>query len=130
MEEDIKILEELRKELGLSADANKIKQGQALENLIKTYKELEIKLDDKKTELQILKDDIKADEIMYKDELIENYIPVSLVKEKIKELNKGIKEFKEYVADSIGEERQFYKKQLGQLVSARNELQELLEGDE
>lgn len=37
MEEDIKILEELRKELGLSADGNKIKQGQALENLIEKY---------------------------------------------------------------------------------------------
>lgn len=59
-----------------------------------------------------------------------DYIRIDKIKERIEQLNKEIKEFKAYVADSIGEERQFYKKQLGQLVSARNELQELLEGDE
>lgn len=41
MKEDIKILEELRKKLGLYANGEKIKQGQALENLIKGYRELE-----------------------------------------------------------------------------------------
>lgn len=41
MEEDIKILEELRKKLGLYANGEKIKQGQALENLIKGYREKE-----------------------------------------------------------------------------------------
>ena len=35
----IKILEELRKELGLYADGEKIKQGQALENLLQAYKQ-------------------------------------------------------------------------------------------
>lgn len=62
--------------------------------------------------------------------LSKDYISIDKIKERIEQLNKEIKEFKAYVADSIGEERQFYKKQLGQLVSARNELQELLEGDE
>ena len=41
MEENIKILEELRKKLGLYANGENIKQGQALENLIKGYRELE-----------------------------------------------------------------------------------------
>lgn len=66
--------------------------------------ELRIKLDDKETELQILKDDIKADEIMYKDELIENYIPVSLVKEKIEEINKAYEDSK----DENGESQYYY----------------------
>lgn len=44
MQEDIKILEELRKELGLFADGNKIKQGQSIEHLIKAYKEKEADL--------------------------------------------------------------------------------------
>lgn len=63
-------------------------------------------------------------------DIINNSVSKDKIKERIEQLNKGIKEFKEYVADSTGEEKQFYKKQLGQLVSARNELQELLEGDE
>lgn len=41
MEEDIKILEELRKELGLYANEKQVKQGIALEHLIKAYKEKE-----------------------------------------------------------------------------------------
>lgn len=35
--ENLKIVEELRKELGLSADGNKIKQGQELARLIEQY---------------------------------------------------------------------------------------------
>ena len=45
MEEDIKILEELRKELGLYANGEKIKQGQSLENLLKAYKQDEKMID-------------------------------------------------------------------------------------
>lgn len=54
----------------------------------------------------------------------------SKIRERIEQLNKGIEEFKRYVNDSQGEEKQFYKKQLGQLVNAKNELQELLEEGE
>lgn len=43
MEENIKILEELQKELSLYADGKKIRQGIALEHLLKAYKELEYK---------------------------------------------------------------------------------------
>lgn len=76
MEQDIDVLKELRKELGLYADKNKIKQGIALEHLIKAYKELEKELNSVK-------------EIYYTQKEIEgNYIPVSLVEEKIEEYKK------------------------------------------
>ena len=39
MEDKLKELEELRKELGLYVDGEKIKQGQALENLLQAYKQ-------------------------------------------------------------------------------------------
>lgn len=39
---DIKILEELRHELGLYANGEKVRQGQAIENLIQRNKELEM----------------------------------------------------------------------------------------
>ena len=40
MEEDIKIIEELRRELGLYAEGEKIKVGMAIEHLLKEYKKL------------------------------------------------------------------------------------------
>lgn len=50
MEEDIKILEELRKELELYADGNKIRQGLALEHLLKAYKESKEELETEQNE--------------------------------------------------------------------------------
>lgn len=102
---------------------------EALEHLIKAYKELEIKLDDKETELQILKDDIKADEIMYKDELLENYIPISLIKETIEELDKEEQELQNSISD---EKREEYSDanisfELMDIEIRRSVLQELLE---
>lgn len=38
IEEDIKIVEEIRKNLGLYADGIKVRQGIAIENLLKEYK--------------------------------------------------------------------------------------------
>lgn len=84
---DKEAIEELLKaykELKEIEESHRKENGELRERV----KELEIKLDDKETELQILKDDIKADEIMYKDELSEKYIPVSLVEEKIEEHTK------------------------------------------
>lgn len=52
----------------------------------KEIEELHIKLDDRETELQILKDDIKADEILYRSELIESYIHKQKIKDKIQKL--------------------------------------------
>ena len=42
-------------------------------------------------------------------EIVKDSIPKAKVMERIKQLNKGIEEFKKYVADSTGEEKQFYK---------------------
>ena len=84
MEEDI----EEFKRLFYSDRLTSYGKRKLIEYYEQRIKELEIKLDDKETELQILKDDIKADEIMYKDELSEECIPVSLVEEKIEEVNK------------------------------------------
>lgn len=81
MEEDIKILEELRKELGLYANEKQVKQGIALEHLIKAYKELE-----ENNSLLIQQN------ITYKrniHDLKNKNIPVSLVEEKIEELKEN-----------------------------------------
>ena len=121
MQEDIKIIEnsikeiEDNKDIGFFETKEDLKFYNAVKHLLKAYKEKEADL-------------YSANSIINEQiDIINNSVSKDKIKEKIKELNKGIKEFKEYVADSIGEERQFYKKQLGQLVSARNELQELLE---
>lgn len=130
MEEDLKRLIKKCDECKLNECINceiSYSDIQTIKHLIKAYKdlkeieenhrqengELRIKLDDKETELQILKDDIKADEIMYKDELLENYIPISLVQEKIEELegmltheltrNDGFSEYREYALDILQE---------------------------
>lgn len=80
-----------------------------IEKLQKENNKLNIKLDDKEAEIQILKDDIKADDIEYKhvieilkkeneeyskqldlDYVDKNYIPKQKIKAKIEELNKTI----------------------------------------
>lgn len=93
-EEDIKILEDLRKELGLHTDGNKIKQGIALEHLIKAYKELEesnqekVKmLTEQNRNLKISYDSLQ--ELFELRKYKENSIPVSLVEETKKELNEN-----------------------------------------
>lgn len=72
-------------------------------NLLEKYQKeidsLEIKLDDKETELQILKDDIEADEIMYKSELEESYISKEAIRKKIEEIQ--IELDKKYSAEKI-----------------------------
>lgn len=68
-------------------------------NLLEKYQKeidsLEIELDDKETELQILKDDIEADEIMYKSELEESYISKEVIRNKIEELQEELKSYEE-----------------------------------
>lgn len=66
-----------------------------LEKQQKEIDSLEIKLDDKETELQILKDDIEADEIMYKSELEESYISKEEIRNKIEELQEELKSYEE-----------------------------------
>ncbi|MGN1297365.1 MAG: hypothetical protein ACI4VH_02895 [Clostridia bacterium] len=92
MEEDTKDLKELRKELGLCADGSKIKQGIALEHLIKAYKELEEKLNETlNVNLALVQGNA-------------NSIPVSLVEEKIEELNKEEKELQDSITEEEREE--------------------------
>ena len=122
IEEDIKILEELQIANQNCIRNSKIKntpfiaiwkkQNKALEHILSDYKrvlkeneKLNINLDDKKTEIQILTDDIKADEIEYKNEIEtlkkeneeyskqldldyvdKNYISKQEIEDKIKEL--------------------------------------------
>lgn len=88
---DIKILEELRKELELYADGNKIRQGLALEHLLKAYKES--KEENKKWEKYCTEDlEKQITELNNKIfELEHNSISVSLVEEKIEELKNAKK---------------------------------------
>lgn len=119
MEQDIDDLEELRKELGLYANKNKIRQGIALEHLLKAYKELE---EENKTKLEVfeLGKESSRKRIEY------DYIPKSKIKEKISELDRKIT----YIESQYTNGGQncnsnylsaFYQKQI---------LQELLEGEE
>ncbi len=117
MEEDIKILEEFKTKgysmlLMKYGDRNttNFKLEQALENLIKAYKELEEKWDKDTHKLQNALDLANADKI-------NNYIPVSLVEERIKEIDKIYKDIPE-------DEGNFAK---AILIKEKQVLQELLE---
>lgn len=74
IEKDIKILEDLAKILDRTCENNNCEQSRAIEHLIKAYKELE-EFKKQVTEIE------NTNFIKYK-----NYIPVSLVEEKIEEL--------------------------------------------
>lgn len=56
---DIEILEELRHELGLYANGEKVRQGQAIENLIQRNKDLEQIEKEHKEENGRLRDKVK-----------------------------------------------------------------------
>lgn len=87
IEEDIKILEVENyylEELGYLRENNHfIKFNQALKNLIKAYKKLE-------EENRIFA--LEGSRVRLKIHIDKNYIPVSLVEEKIEELNKQLEE--------------------------------------
>lgn len=102
MEEDIKILEEWLKQLNDLFDKtkiNNIKERQALEHLIKEYRELEennrqlekwlnyYKLGDTAEEFEELFGNVPINDIeKIKKYIFQNYIPKSKTKEKIEEL--------------------------------------------
>ena len=94
MEEDIKILENLLEE---GFEAMCYLEAQAIEHLIKGYRELEEKWDKDTHTLQNALDLANADKI-------NNYIPVSLVEEKIEEINKAYEDSK----DENGESEYYY----------------------
>ena len=137
MEEDIKILEEIIKgdEYCIQAIYNHNekqkyneeyediqhykKEIKSVKNIINSYNKEKSRADKLEkdyskslTKIDKLEADLySANSIISEQiDIINNSVSKDKIKEKIKELNKGIKEFKEYVADSIGEERQFYKK--------------------
>lgn len=90
MEEDIKILEEL-KELNYFGDTVFEREAQALENLLTRYKQLEeenkdLKLKERNRELGRY-GEIEVHDLINKT-LSEDFIPTSLVKEKIDDLEK------------------------------------------
>lgn len=98
MEEDIKILEEMRKKMNKTLSHKITRQEfQAIENLIKGYRELEEKLN------QLLKyeDDLRIKERAF---CKENHIPKSKIKEKIEELETKLKVFEKdirYCKDKV-----------------------------
>ena len=117
MEEDIKILEDLKNKINFNRNESKYENStyrNALENLIAGYKQLEEENKEIKKEFAINTEIHKRDEII-KDlkETInclhetdkENYIPKSKVKEKIEELDIQISEC-EYADDDIEERKQ------------------------
>lgn len=107
---DIEILEELRHELGLYANGEKVRQGQAIENLIQRNKDLEqIEQEHKEENGRLREENINLKEKIVRQQeqlniankkilaqkgqlkVVNNsYIPKSKVKEKIEEYNKMI----------------------------------------
>ena len=135
---DIEILENLLEE---GFEAMCYPEAQAIEHLIKAYKELEeenkiikgnyytlcVDIQMVTSELGFPEDTIIADEMV--SMIKENYIPVSLVEEKIEELNKEEQELQNSISD---EEREEYSDanisyQLMDIEVKRSVLQELLE---
>lgn len=114
-EEDIKILEELLEE---GFEAMCPLEAQALENLIKAYKELE-------EENRIFA--LEGCRVRLKMYIDNNYIPVSLVEEKIEKLDNQIKEVTNNIENSVDEEKAYWKKEKHDLNMQRYVLQELLE---
>lgn len=112
MEEDIKILEELKKDfISLISKRNgfvierdkREKEVRALENLLTRYKELE-KENEKLNQLKE-KHNVRINDLCaLVDNFAYNSIPVSLVKEKIEEINKAYEDSK----DENGESQYYY----------------------
>ena len=111
MEEDIKILEEL-KELNYFGDTVFKREAQAIRNLLKDYKDLKLK---ERNRVLGRYGEIEVHDLINKV-LSEDYIPKSKVKEKIEELEKEVKDY-QCEKNRIN----FYQRKV---------LQELLDGDD
>ena len=119
MEEDIKILEEMKKDIVYDSDEDydnqiAIRQIQAIENIIKGYRELEKDLHE-----MTISNNHKKENWIHKNCLNE-YIPKSKIKENIKEIDQLIEYEKQY-GNVANRERLEFKKEV---------LQELLEEKE
>lgn len=111
---DIEILEELRHELGLYANGEKVRQGQAIKNLIQRNKDLEqIEKEHKEENGRLREENKKLQEFYekYYDSINSElngllthkfigYIPISKIKEKIEELTKIKGDLATYIATS------------------------------
>lgn len=134
---NIEILEELRHELGLYANGEKVRQGQAIENLIQRNKDLEEIEQEHKEENGRLREELENIEYIKRnfDYCLERKTKEGIelkVKEKMQELDKEEKEAQESISD---EEREEYSDaSIGYLLmnieTRRNVLQELLEESE
>ena len=134
---DIEILEELRHELGLYANGEKVRQGQAIANLIQRNKDLEEIEQEHKEENGRLREELENIEYIKRnfDYCLERKTKEGIelkVKEKMQELDKEEKEAQESISD---EEREEYSDaSIGYLLmnieTRRNVLQELLEESE
>ena len=98
MEEDIKILEEVKRPILATGFERQTKILKAIENLIKGYRELEEEWRINKMEEFKIENECH---IKYED--INDYIPKSKIKEKIEELKANIEESKDvlYGAENI-----------------------------
>lgn len=74
---DIEILEELRHELGLYANGEKVRQGQAIANLIQRNKDLE---QIEKEHKEVVREKIKKLDKEYKEALEENSTKAFILK--------------------------------------------------
>ena len=125
---DIEILEELRHELGLYANGEKVRQGQAIENLIQRNKDLEqIEKEHKEENGRLREENKKLQEFYekYYDSINSElngllthkfigYIPISKIKEKYlnmeREYSKKVYD-KKYNRKEVKKE-EFYKRQV------------------
>lgn len=132
MEEDIKIVEELvehnyLEDLGYLRDNNHyIRFNQALENLIKGYRELE-KENKLLKKVDSIVENIDTEKVILKIE-DDDYIPKSKIKSKIEELEKQKEEtYTKFLAGNRKDE--FLSTKGKMLEGATRALQELIEGE-
>lgn len=116
MKEDIKILENLLEE---GFEAMCYLEAQAMEHLIKAYKELEEKWDKDTHKLQNALNLANADKI-------NNYTPNSKIKEKIEEFKLKIEKYYEHKIQGKETDVEFYENITN--IEIVRVLQELLEG--
>lgn len=140
MEEDIKILEEIRNgaqyclEADLQINPNNAediehwkKEIKAIENIVNSYNREKARADKLEKEYSTMLTKIDEYEVKNK-ELEENSIPKSVIREKIEELKECIEEAEKNIKNTTDEEKEYWKKQKHDLVMQRNILQEILEG--
>lgn len=117
---DIEVLEELRKELALYADGEKIKQGQALENLLEYLKNIAKQLDNIEIyQIPIGISELQFFSVRYKDLLKERQSDKERIKELEEYANWHIEHISEDIADYIDDDRIGNKNIIGEFKEER-----------